>query len=125
MSEDETHVLYNAACPVCAAEIDHYRRAAGRAGRPLRFHDLNGAGLSGWGVGRDAAARRLHVRHRGRVLSGVPAFIAIWSELPRYRWLARVVTLPGVRHSAEWLYDRVLAPALYRRHLRRTARCRG
>ena len=37
------------------------------------------------------AAKRLHVRKNGQVYDGIPAFIALWQDMPRYRWLARVV----------------------------------
>ncbi|MFN4129949.1 MAG: DUF393 domain-containing protein, partial [Paracoccaceae bacterium] len=47
---------------------------------------------------------------------------------PRYRWLASVVGLPGIRQIACAAYDHILAPVIYRWHLRRlrgqTARAR-
>jgi hypothetical protein len=39
--------------------------------------------------------------------------------MPRYRWLARIVGLPGVKQTASALYDVVLAPVIYRSHQRR------
>ena len=119
---NETQVLYNARCPVCRAEIDHYRGYAEARALPVRFFDLNTRDLADWGIGADAAARRLHVREGGRVLSGVDAFLALWRALPRYRWLARIVALPGLRHAAHLVYERVLAPRLYARHVARMHR---
>lgn len=121
----QTEVLYNARCPVCRAEIDHYREYAGAKGLPIAFHDLNQDDLASWGIGADAAAKRLHVRKDGRVLSGVAAFIALWREMPRYRWLARIVALPGLRQIAGVIYERILAPRLYARHLARERRASG
>ena len=119
--QDGTPVLYNADCPVCSFEIDHYRKRSAKDGLPIRFDDLNGPALSGWGIDADTAARRLHVLHEGRILSGMPAFRALWSSMPRTRWLARLAGLPGLRQGLEFLYDRVGAPLLYRSHLRRKA----
>lgn len=119
---DKTAVLYNARCPVCRAEIDHYRAYAEARGLPLAFHDLNTRDLADWGIDADAAARRLHVRQGGRVVSGVDAFVALWRALPRYRWLARIVALPGLRHVAHLIYERILAPRLYARHVARMHR---
>ena len=113
-------VLYNADCPVCRAEIEHYQAYAEARSLPLAFHDLNSRALDAWGIDADAAARRLHVRKDGRVLSGVDAFLALWQALPRYRWIARIVALPGLRQAAHLVYERVLAPRLYARHLART-----
>jgi predicted DCC family thiol-disulfide oxidoreductase YuxK len=119
---DETRVLYNAECPVCRFEIDHYRTQARDAALPIRFDDLNSGALAAWGISADDAARRLHVLRQGRVLSGIPAFIALWQQLPRYRWLGRIVNLPGVRQVATLIYDHIAAPLLYRWHLRRQQR---
>jgi predicted DCC family thiol-disulfide oxidoreductase YuxK len=93
-------------------------------GPALRFEDLNEQDLSDWGVTLDQAARRLHVLKNGQVWSGIPAFLILWQDLLRYRWLARVVGWPGVRHLAVLIYDWILAPVLYRWHLRRVRRVR-
>lgn len=119
-----TEVLYNAACPVCSYEIDHYAKISKRHGLPIAFTDLNDIdGLRRWGLTADAAARRLHVLSDGEMLAGIPAFIALWREMPRYQWLAKLVSLPGVFHLAVLVYDRVLVPLLYRWHVRRQATC--
>jgi predicted DCC family thiol-disulfide oxidoreductase YuxK len=117
-----TRILYNDACPICRAEIAHYRARAAASGAPLAFEDLNGADLGGWRLTPDQAMRRMHARlPDGRVVSGVEAFARIWEALPGYRWLARLVRVPGVRHLGDLAYNRIAAPWLYRRHLRRMA----
>ena len=116
-------ILYNETCPVCAAEIAHYRAHAEARALPLAFLPLSEAAR--FGLSEEAAARRLHVLKEGRLLSGVPAFIALWEEMPRYRPLARIVGLPGVRHFAALVYDFILAPALYAAHRRRQRRSQG
>jgi predicted DCC family thiol-disulfide oxidoreductase YuxK len=122
MDETATRVLYNHDCPVCRAEITHYADYAGREGLAIGFDDLNRVDLGMWGVTADQAARGIHVVHEGRVLSGLPAFITLWRQMPRYRWLARMVALPVIRHVATIIYDYVLAPLLYQTHLRRMRR---
>lgn len=118
----DTEVLYNADCPVCSVEIDHYAKIARSKSLPIAFSDLNDVdALKTWGLTREMAAKRLHVRQGDEILSGVPAFIALWRQMPRYRWLARVVNLPGVHMAAALVYDYVLAPVLYRWDRRRTA----
>ena len=122
----ETQVLYNARCPVCRAEIDHYAGYARRHDLPITFHDLNTHELDHWGISADAAARRLHVRRDGRIASGVEAFVMLWAAMPRYRLLALVVALPGLRQVTGVIYNRILAPRLYARHLARERRnCRN
>ncbi|MFU8883338.1 MAG: thiol-disulfide oxidoreductase DCC family protein [Rhodobacterales bacterium] len=125
MTQTDTRVLYNHDCPVCRAEITHYADYAGREGLAIGFDDLNRVDLGMWGVTADQAARRLHVVREGRVLSGLPAFITLWQQMPRYRWLARIVGLPGVRQMAGMVYDHILAPLLYLTHVRRQRRGSG
>lgn len=116
---DKTSVLYNAQCPVCNFEISHYATYAAQNALPIRFDDLNSDALAQWDLTADAAARRLYVAHDGELTSGIPAFIILWNQMPRYRWLARVVNLPGIHWIASLAYDRVLGPLIYRWHLRR------
>lgn len=115
-----TAVLYNADCPVCSYEIGHYAAYSAREALPIRFDDLNDAhALEVWGIDSERAARRLHVVKDGELLDGIPAFIALWEQMPRYRKLAKLVSLPGAYQVACVVYDAILAPVIYRSHLRR------
>jgi predicted DCC family thiol-disulfide oxidoreductase YuxK len=120
--DSKTAVLFNASCPVCSFEIEHYARYCYNTGLSIRFDDLNSEARSQWGIDPDTAARRLYVLHEGQLTSGIPAFLVLWAQMPRYRWLSRTVGLPGVRQIATAMYDFVLAPAIYRWHLRRLRR---
>ena len=117
--EPTTSVLYNASCPLCNFEIRHYEKYAGDTGLPIRFDDLNSDARLRWGLDPDTAARRLYVLHHGALTSGIPAFLVLWAQMPKYRWLGKIVGLPGVRQIASALYDHALAPLIYRWHLRR------
>ncbi|UWQ22564.1 thiol-disulfide oxidoreductase DCC family protein [Jannaschia sp. W003] len=113
-------VLHNGRCPVCRHEIEAHRRTAAREGLPLAFDDLHSPDRAGWSVDADAAARRLHARLAdGRVVRGFEANLAMWRAVPRWRPLARVAGLPGLRPVLAWLYERAFAPLAYRMHLRR------
>ncbi|MEM6465324.1 MAG: DUF393 domain-containing protein [Pseudomonadota bacterium] len=118
----ETEVIYNAECPVCRFEIDHYRDYATARALPLQFSHIGADGLLEHGITEDMAARRLHVIKDGTVLSGVPAFAVLWAEMPRYRWLSKIVMWPIIRPLASFAYDKIAAPILYRSHLKRRAR---
>lgn len=121
-NEPSTSVLYNASCPVCNFEIRHYARYADSNGLPIRFDDLNSDARLQWGLNADMAARRLYVLHDDKLTSGIPAFLVLWAQMPRYRWLGRTVGLPGIRQIASAVYDYVLAPVIYRWHLRRLSK---
>ncbi|WP_426038053.1 thiol-disulfide oxidoreductase DCC family protein [Cypionkella sp. TWP1-2-1b2] len=115
----KTSVIYNATCPVCNFEIQHYARYAGANGLPIQFDDLNSDARGQWGVDADTAARRLYVLHEDTLTSGIPAFLVLCAQMPKYRWLAKVVGFPGIKQVACAAHDFILAPAIYRWHLRR------
>lgn len=122
----DTRILYNDRCPICRAEIAHYRKRAEATGAPLRFDDLHKVDLGAYDLTPDQAKRRMHaLTPEGRVINGIPAFAAIWAALPGMGWLARVVMWPGVRQAADLLYNRVAAPWLYRKQMRREAALDG
>ena len=118
----ELTVIHNDRCPICAREVAHYARAAERAGVEFDIQGLDGEARHRAGLSQDAAARRFHVIHDGRLLSGLDAFLVIWERLPRLRWLSRALRPAWVRRLADPVYDRLLAPALFALHRRRMRR---
>ena len=119
---NSTKVLYNGDCPVCSFEIDHYASYRRKHELPLEFEDLNHCDLAPWQLSQDQAARRLYVRNNNQLVSGISAFLVLWQQMPRYRLLAAVVGLPVIRQFATLIYNSVLAPLIYRWHLRRKAK---
>lgn len=111
-------IYFNGACPVCSREIGVYRRLAERRGVAARWVDVAAQpdALTGDGIDRDDALRRLHVRTGSGLEAGVPAFVALWARLPGWAAFARTAAHPLVRPLATFLYERILAPALYRWH---------
>jgi predicted DCC family thiol-disulfide oxidoreductase YuxK len=120
--QEETRVLYNAKCPVCNFEIKHYAQYSANMALPLAFDDLNSDALKAWNLTADQAARRLYVLHQGCLTSGIEGFLVLWAQMPRYRWLGRLVGCPGIKQIAVLAYDYALAPAIYRWHLHRQSR---
>jgi predicted DCC family thiol-disulfide oxidoreductase YuxK len=109
-------VLYDGACPLCRREIGVYRGLPSSAA--VCFADVSDlAQPLPPGTTRDQLLARFHVRGTdGQLLSGAQAFLALWAELPGWRWLARIGRLPG----AAWVMERVyrlflrVRPALQR-----------
>ncbi|WP_456686270.1 thiol-disulfide oxidoreductase DCC family protein [Bradyrhizobium sp. P5_C11_2] len=94
-SEKDLSVYYDGSCPLCRAEIDHYRQCAG-ADR-LAFVDVGRdapAPALGPDLCREAALKRFYVRAAdGQLVSGAAAFARLWRTLPGRRWLGRLVDL--------------------------------
>jgi predicted DCC family thiol-disulfide oxidoreductase YuxK len=89
-------VYFDGSCPLCRAEIGYYRRQDD--GRALCFVDVSlPTAAVPEGLTRGQAMARFHVRAPdGRLLSGAAGFVAVWGQLPRWRWAARAAALPGV-----------------------------
>lgn len=100
-------VYYDGKCGLCSKEIAHYRKIANED--QFIWLDIahDAQSLDILGVSQMDALRRLHATDRmGRLHIGVDAFILIWQQLPRWRLLAILVSLPVVHHIATMLYNR-------------------
>lgn len=108
-------VFFDGACPLCSREIAHYRRID----KTQRLHWVDAYNqqdvLAGYGLDLQRAMAELHVLDdSGHWHRGVDAFIVIWDHLPGYRWLARLISITGLRtplgfayrHFAAWRYRR-------------------
>jgi predicted DCC family thiol-disulfide oxidoreductase YuxK len=101
-------VLYDGACPLCQREIAHVKRLAQRrSDSSLCFVDISSAQETDASFAADRAVllARFHVqRADGSRLDGARAFVAMWSRLPGWRWLARLSRLPGMLALMEVAY---------------------
>lgn len=104
IGDGEMTVYYDGSCPLCSAEIAHYRRMD--ISRRLVFMDVSKAnGALGPELDRSTLMSRFHVRRSdGTLLSGAAAFVSIWRRLPRWRWVANAAALPGATFLLEMLY---------------------
>ncbi len=90
-------VYFDGACPVCSAEIAHYRRQSGaEACEWVNAASCEEADL-GAGLSRDDALGRFHVRRAdGQLLHGMRGFAVLWQQLPRTAWLGRLASVGPV-----------------------------
>lgn len=121
MGASQTLMFYDGGCPICSREVSHYRRldVADR----IQWIDITQGQtlLAAFGISSEMAMERLYVLYRdGRLLSGAYAFAAIWSELPYYRGLAKILRIPGMLAALDRVYQ-IFARWRFRR--RREAIC--
>jgi predicted DCC family thiol-disulfide oxidoreductase YuxK len=110
-------VYFNGECPVCRAEMDHYAALCARTRPHIEFIDASQHpdDFADCGLRREHLERRVYIRDAaGRVISGMPALVALWSTLPRYRLLSRLFNLPVLRQASVMLYDHLVSPNLAR-----------
>jgi predicted DCC family thiol-disulfide oxidoreductase YuxK len=97
-------VMFDGACPLCRREVAVYRGLKAR--QTVDWLDVS-AESAQFADPQDKTRfmARFHVRRAdGELLSGARAFIALWLQLPGWRWLCRAASLPGATALLEWLY---------------------
>ena len=115
-------VLYNAECPICRREIEHYKRLSGD---DVAYVEITAQTAADWGLSGEQAAQQLHVRRGAATSVGVEAFVAIWRQLPYFWILAPIVDFKPIKAVASVIYRRCLAPLLFAAHKRRRRRSGG
>lgn len=88
MQDAKLSVYYDGACPICTREIDFYRRRTDA--ESVAWIDVSRCDAAEVrpGLTRGQALARFHVAAAdGRLISGGPAFAALWSVVPGFRWL--------------------------------------
>jgi predicted DCC family thiol-disulfide oxidoreductase YuxK len=97
-------VYFDGACPLCQAEINHYRKQEGAGA--ICFLDVSRSEETlAVDLTKQQAMKRFHVRcNDGLLLSGAAAFVAVWSTLPRSQRAARLAALPGILTILEVAY---------------------
>ena len=96
-------VLFNDSCPICAKEINHYKSIE----NSINWIDINDLELACKISGKNhkELLRRLHVIQDDKVYSGVKAFIIMWENIPKYKWIARIVSIPIIYHISIVSYE--------------------
>jgi predicted DCC family thiol-disulfide oxidoreductase YuxK len=101
----KTTMYFDGGCPVCARGVAHWRRLDWA--RRIDWVDLmdHPDALSADGVDFASAMESLHVRGRdGRLVVGGDAFLALWDELPGWRWVSRLVRGLGLNAAFDRAY---------------------
>jgi uncharacterized protein (TIGR01777 family) len=110
-----SQVYFNGDCSVCNAEMTHYAGIARSQALPIRFIDSTHEpqAFMRYGLRAEHLEGRLYHRDpKGRLTSGLDALMEVWTELPRYRWVARTLALPVLHGAASAAYDLAVAPTL-------------
>ena len=102
-SEKTTKVYFNNSCSVCRMEINHYKKFNEKLG----WIDVTNNKEAQKETAKSSAEliRRLHVEQDGKIYQGIDAFLIVWSRLPKYRWLYKLVKTPGIYHASYIAYE--------------------
>ena len=105
-----TKVYYNESCSICRFEINHYKKFEKKIG----WVDVtnNKSAVDETKKQPTELIRRLHVLKDGQIYNGIDAFLIVWEELPKYKWLYNLVKTPIIYHISYIAYE-CLAYLLY------------
>ncbi len=119
-------VYYDGSCSICRTRIAIYKMEGRRGEIAIDWRDVSEdpEALAEFDIAPEDARRRLHVVDAdGTLLAGADAFALLWSALPGYRRLGRLIASPGFNAMAHAVYDSGLAHAFHR--LRKSFRARN
>jgi predicted DCC family thiol-disulfide oxidoreductase YuxK len=105
-AESKVEVFYNSACPVCRAGVNAQRGMENTC--EIEWIDVRADqhAVRDLGVDLELVRERLYVRDaEGRTQVGADAFLALWRQTPRLRWLAKFIAFAPVASFARWVYD--------------------
>ena len=102
-SEKTPKVYFNNSCSVCRMEINHYKKFNEKLG----WIEVTNNKEAQKETAKSSAEliRRLHVEQDGKIYKGIDAFLIVWSRLPKYRWLYKLVKTPGIYHASYIAYE--------------------
>ena len=104
-------VYFNNSCKICKAEIDIYKK---EKINQISWIDItnNQVACKETNKNDKELLRRLHVEKDGKIFSGAQAFLLVWKNIPRYKFLYSFFRLPIVFHIFSFIYE-IIAYFLY------------
>ena len=97
-------VFFNNSCNICKLEIDHYKKNSDES---LEWVDItnNQQAVDLTSKSKEELLRRLHVIDNGQVIGGAKAFIIIWSKIPKYNFLAKILSFKPLFFLFHYAYE--------------------
>ena len=97
-------VFFNNSCNICKLEIDHYKKNSDES---LEWVDItnNQQAVDLTSKSKEELLRRLHVIDNGQVVGGAKAFIIIWSKIPKYNFLAKILSFKPLFILFHYAYE--------------------
>ena len=88
-------VYYNESCNICRAEINHYKK---QNIEEIDWVDITNNDVAEKETLKDdkTLLRRLHVKKDGKIFSGAEAFLLVWKNIPKYKFLYNFFKLPVI-----------------------------
>ena len=89
------NVFFNNSCKICRAEINIYKKEYIENLNWIDITNNKSAELETKKTDKELL-RRLHVEQDGKIYVGIDAFLLIWKNIPKYKFLYKFFKLPVI-----------------------------
>ena len=97
-------VYFNNSCKICRAEINHYKKQKIDQINWIDITNNQNAQIETKKNDKELL-RRLHVEKNGEIFSGAKAFLLIWKNIPKYKILYSILSLPIIFQIFSFTYE--------------------
>ena len=109
-------VFFNNSCNICKAEINHYKKICSNNFKWIDIANSKNAEKITNKTSRQLL-RRLHVIDNGNIFSGAKAFLIVWKNIPRYKFLYKIFSIKIFYFIFNILYE-IVAYFLFLKNLK-------
>ena len=97
-------VFFNNSCSICRLEINHYKKISDHS---LEWIDItnNNEALKLTSKSKKELLRRVHIISDGQVIGGAKAFVIMWSKMPKYRILSKILKFKLFFYCFHYIYE--------------------
>ena len=113
-------VYFNNSCNVCRAEINLYKK---QNIEDIEWVDITDNKSAEIETQKDnkALLRRLHVKDGEKIIDGAEAFLLVWKNIPKYRFLYTFFKVPIIFTLFSFFYE-IIAFFLYLKNKKQLAK---
>jgi len=97
-------VYFNNSCKICRTEINLYKK---QNIKDIEWVDITDNETAEIETQKDAKSllRRLHIKDGANIIDGAEAFLLIWKNIPKYRFLYKILKKPIIFNIFSFFYE--------------------
>ena len=97
-------MYFNNSCKICRTEINLYKK---QNIKNIEWVDITDNETAEIETQKDAKSllRRLHIKDGENIIEGAEAFLLIWKNIPKYRFLYNVLKKPIIFNIFSFFYE--------------------
>ena len=97
-------MYFNNSCKICRTEINLYKKQNIKNIEWVDITDNETAEIETQ-KGAKSLLRRLHIKDGANIIDGAEAFLLIWKNIPKYRFLYKILKKPIIFNIFSFFYE--------------------